>query len=115
MTPSQEQLRAYLAAKIAELSADKFTSSADVTKTAAASIAADVPVAVTSLFNHLFEPMAKEMGQAVFAQIATIARDVSKRGIPVVLKEAGAGLKRVKTKLDMQYQRGLERKRRNHK
>ncbi len=112
MTPSQAQLRAYLLSKLAESTAAGHASPGDIAKNAATTIAADVPQVLGSLLDLVSDPAIKAMGQALFSKAGAVARDLSVRGIPVVLKEVRDKARRVKTDLDMQYQRGLERQRR---
>lgn len=105
MTPSQHALKAYLIAKLAEGVFAGITSPSQAIKKATAEFASDLPIVVSDLLDMMADSAAKTIGKIALDKVGEVARDVSKRGAGVVFRE-------IKDKLDMQYQRGVERQRR---
>jgi hypothetical protein len=101
MTPSQRALQEYIRSKIAEGAFTGTESPGDVLKKAVIDFAVDVPTALGDLLGD-------SIGKAVLAKAADIAHEIKRRGVRVVLGE-------LRDALDMQYQRGVERQRRNRR
>jgi len=108
VTPAQAALKNYLFEKLGEGVFIGKTSPGDIIRKASAEFAADLPVALSDLLSMMGDNAVTMLGRIALGKIGDIARDVSKRGIRVVATE-------VRDSVDMQYQRGVERNRKNGK
>jgi len=111
MTPAQSALKAYLIAKLGEGVFEGKNTPSAIFRKASAEFAADMPVAASDLLMMMGNSAASLLGQAVLGKVGAVARDISQRGIAVVLTDIRDKAVDMRDKVDMQYQRGVERNR----